>query len=159
MNGPKPVWKLAMKKLSQSSPNRLRASGAAGMRRSTPNPVARDAAAGTSPALAGQRVGGRRLRRGHHRHRLVALRLIGRRRLDLLAAEIERDHLLAVGADAELQGAPLDRYLAAADPEKAAEIDDRRARPALGVDQHLDDAPQILACGAANLGVERRKDL
>ena len=50
----------------------------------------------------------------------------------------------------EMQRAPVDHDLAAADAEKAAEIDHRGAHRAGAIDDHIDDAPHVLVrwdCG------------
>ena len=43
---------------------------------------------------------------------------------------------------------------AAADAEKTAEIDHRRAHRAGAIDDHVDDPPHVLVCRAADLAAE-----
>ncbi len=57
-------------------------------------------------------------------------------------------------AGPELQQLPIDRDLAAADPEKAAEVDHRRAWVAAAIDQNINDHADILTGGAQHLLAE-----
>src|SRR5438445_412864 len=80
--------------------------------------------------------------------------LVFGRRLDLFQRQFERDALLLVGDLTEMQRAPVDDDLAAADAEKAAEIDHRRTRRAEAIDDDVDDAPHILARRAFDVASE-----
>src|SRR5207302_1738764 len=87
----------------------------------------------------------------HHDRRVL---LVFRRRLDLFQRQFERDALLLVGNLSEMKRAPVDHDLAAADAEEAAEIDHRRAHGTGAVDDHVDDAPHVLAGRAADVASE-----
>ena len=76
-----------------------------------------------------------------------------RRRLDLRARDDELHRRLLIGR-AKLQQVPIDRDLAAADTEKPAEIDHRRARLPVGIDEEIDDPAHILPAGSLNLLAE-----
>ena len=57
-----------------------------------------------------------------------------------------------------MQRIPIHRDLAAADAEKAAEIDDRGAHLAAAVDEHVDDPAHVLVGGAAHVTAENALD-
>ena len=55
---------------------------------------------------------------------------------------------------AEMQRVPVDHDLAAADAEKAAEIDHGGAHLPGAIDDHVDDAPHVLVRRAAHVAAE-----
>ena len=61
-----------------------------------------------------------------------------------------------LSSPAEVQRIPVDRDLAAADAEKAAEVDDRGARPAVASTIDIDDPAHVLVGGAADVLAEDR---
>ncbi|MFO1156214.1 MAG: hypothetical protein U1E43_05325 [Rhodospirillales bacterium] len=69
-----------------------------------------------------------------------------RRRLHVGAGEVE-EHRRGVIGRPDVQCLPIDGNPPAADAEKAAEIDHRRARPRLGIEQHIHHQPHVLAPG------------
>src|SRR5262249_30815436 len=150
MKGPKPVCTSARKKTNQSSPRRLAADGPARrpggagtggagtlgacLRAAAPLLMTRlrdnvDAVEAAPPPLRSvprRRSSARRLRRlrgAEHDHRLA--RLVFGRKANLVARELERD-AVRPAVRREVQRVPIDRDLAAADAEEAAEIDDGR---------------------------------
>ncbi len=58
-----------------------------------------------------------------------------------------------------MQCAPVNGDLAAADAEKAAEVDDGRAHFALAIDQHVNDPSHVLVGAAQHLAAENALDL
>src|SRR5271163_223835 len=76
----------------------------------------------------------------HHNRRVF---LVFRRRHHLFLGQFKRDAVALVGDAAEMQRIPIDNDLPAADPEKAAEIDDSSAHGALAVDDHVDNTPHV----------------
>ena len=90
-------------------------------------------------------------------HRLAVL--VFGRGFDLVAGQFERDPLAGFAGLRKMQRVPVDRDLAAADAEEAAEIDDGGAHLAGAVDQHIDDPAHILVGGAAHLAAENAFDL
>src|SRR5579883_756626 len=160
MNGPKPVWMLAMKKLKPSRPRRLRfdgacvgvdtASGTGGWR--TSEPKLSQACTFRHPRSVIQWVLARCQRLGLARrtqddNRLAFLVL--RRGFELVARQVERD-AFGLARRREMQRGPIDGDLAAADAQKAAEVDDRGAGRAGLVDDHVDNAAHGLALGAGD---------
>ena len=85
--------------------------------------------------------------------------LVFRRGFHLVAGEFERDRAPRLARRREMQRIPVDRDLAAADAEEAAEIDDGGAHLTGAVDQHVDDPAHILVGGAAHLAAENALDL
>jgi hypothetical protein len=57
-----------------------------------------------------------------------------------------------------VQGAPIHRNFAAADPEKTAEIDHRGANPAAVIDDHVDDVTHIFVVGVKHLPAQNTLD-
>ena len=80
----------------------------------------------------------------------VAL-LIFRRGLDLIACQLKRDHIAFRIIGRKMQGLPIDRNFPAADPKKAAEINDGGARLSVAINNDIDEASHIFAGGAANI--------
>ena len=64
------------------------------------------------------------------------------------------DVVLLVGNVAEMQGAPVDHDLAAADAEEAAEIDDGCPHRAGAIDDDVDDMAHVLVSGTAHVAAE-----
>src|SRR6516165_9833489 len=79
--------------------------------------------------------------------------LVFRRRLDLIAGQFQCDDTALAGV-IKMQSIPVDCDLAAADAEKAAEIDHSCAHLPRPVDNDIDDAPHILIGAAAHLLAE-----
>src|ERR1700730_8410061 len=84
----------------------------------------------------------------HHDRRIL---LVFRRCRDLCLGQFERDAVALVGDASKMQRIPVDDYFSAADAQKAAEIDDRRAYRTGAVDDHVDDTSHILFGRAADL--------
>src|SRR6516225_9558286 len=102
--------------------------------------------------LLGRRISLQALRYADQDHRSSIL--VFRRPLYLIACEIEDDGVLAAGR--KMEGIPIDRDLAIADPEEAPEVDDRSTHlPAL-IDDHVDYPPHILTGAAADLPAQHR---
>src|SRR5580658_1205663 len=147
MNGPKPVWMLATKRLSQS-----RARSADG---DAVEPISRSCTRSETAmprSLSSRRSAGpdRRRRPDENERPGLAPGLVFGRRLDLGAIETEHDRRVAVGG-VELKEPPVDGDLAAADAEEAAEIDHGGAHIGIAIDEHFDDQPHVLARGVAHL--------
>ena len=85
--------------------------------------------------------------------------LIFGRGFDLVAGQFEGDRLFGLAGRRKMQRVPIHRDLAAADAEKAAEVDDGGADLAAAVDQHVDDAAHILVGWAAHFAAENALDL
>src|SRR5262249_20983801 len=106
---------------------------------------------GYEEASGGNLVEGQRLqtaRRAQHDDGLLVL--VFRRRLPLIARQVERHHVgIAVGWG-KVQGIPVDRDLATADAEESAEIDDSRAHLTGPVDDDVDNAPHVLVSAAVH---------
>src|SRR6185437_16139730 len=134
MNGPKPVWIFATNRLSPSSPRPASAAS------SGPGLLL-----ATATKLDGSFMLVDRRRRGRRRHGRGPGRpgLVFRSGRDLGAVESEPDGPRP-SERPEIECFPGDRDLAAADPEKPAEIDHRRARLAVRIDQYVHDETQIL---------------
>src|SRR5262249_31685972 len=135
MNGPKPVCTSARKKMNQSSPRRLSLEGVGlttGLRDGAGTTPLSPTACGRSPSSGSREWNGRAVRtplpssvlvkRGeiaglaqHHDGRVF---LVFRRGGDLGLGQFQRDAVLLVGDVAEMQGAPVDHDLAAADAEE-----------------------------------------
>ena len=97
----------------------------------------------TSPALSLIRGSGSSLPSAPRIDDGLALPVFGRG-LDLIAGQIEGDPRPGLGRLRKMQRIPIHRDLAAADAEKAAEIDDRGAHLAGPVDEHVDDPAHVL---------------
>src|SRR5579875_773975 len=147
MNGPNPVWMLAMKKLKPSRPRRLRADGAGSGRLLAFGPRFAKTCTSRYPRLFVQPVFAARHRlrtaRGAQHHHGLPL-LVFRRRFELIACQVEGD-AFGLSGRREVERVPIDRDLAAADAEKTAEIDDCGARHSGLVDDDVDDAAHVLA--------------
>src|SRR6185312_13733524 len=87
----------------------------------------------------------------------LALPVFGRG-LDLIAGQVEGDPLPGFAWLRKMQRIPIHCDLATADPEKAAEIDDRRPYLAGPVDQHVDHPAHVLVGGAAHIAAEDALD-
>jgi hypothetical protein len=79
--------------------------------------------------------------------------------LHLIAGELERDVRAGLAWWRKVQCAPIHRYLAAADPEKSAEVDDGSAHFSSVIDQHIHYAAHILVGGADHFLSEDALDL
>jgi hypothetical protein len=79
---------------------------------------------------------------------------IFRRGFDLIAGQFERDHVALRITGRKVQGFPIDRDFPAADPQKAAEIDDSRPSLSVAIDNDIDQTSHVLASGAANVLAE-----
>src|SRR5262249_1379369 len=143
MNGPKPVCTSARKKINQSSPRRLSLEGlgfatrlwtGAGTTSVLPTARGRSPSSGSCewsgravrmspPSMFMERCKGGGLAQHHDRRVLLVFGRGG----DLSLGQFQRDAVLLVGDVAEMEGAPVDHDLAAADTEKAAEIDHGRS--------------------------------
>src|SRR5262249_6907815 len=86
-------------------------------------------------------------RRTDYHHGLAAL--VFRRQPHLIAGEVDADRARLSGRR-EIERAPIDRDLADADAEKAAEVDDGGAHLSVAADDDVDDAPHVFAGVAAN---------
>src|SRR5215469_17407158 len=75
------------------------------------------------------------------------------RSLDLVTVEC-RDDGFPLARHLEAQSAPIDGDFARSDTEKPAEIDNRRARLAGLIKEHIDHPPHILAPSPADLFAE-----
>ncbi|MEA3022757.1 MAG: hypothetical protein QOK01_1609 [Alphaproteobacteria bacterium] len=73
-----------------------------------------------------------------------------RSRLDLVLGQLDGDDVLLAIVAQEFEHRPIDRDLAAADAQESAEIDDGRARLAVAIDHHVDEAAHVLAGDAAH---------
>src|ERR1051326_344545 len=93
-----------------------------------------------------------RARGGTHYHHWLA-GTVFRGGFDLIAGEVDGDALRPV-LRREMQRAPVDHHLAAADAEESAEVDHRRASRAVLIDQHLNDVAHVLAGAAVHRGAE-----
>src|SRR6185312_16817145 len=148
MKGPNPVWMLATKRLSPSSPRLASALSSRSVL---------VFARATDIAGSFMRIGrrGRAARRGDHIGSGRAGLIFGRGG-DLRPIEAKLDRARS-SEGGEIERFPRNGDLAAADAKKSAEIDHRGAGPAVGVDQHVDDQPQILAVRAPDLFAQHRR--
>ena len=93
----------------------------------------------------------------HRERRRFALLIFGGG-LDLIAGKIKRDFGVSLAWRRKVQGVPFDRNFPAANPEKAAEIDDRSPHPSASIDNYIDDAAHIFVGGAQDLPAENALD-
>ena len=78
--------------------------------------------------------------------------------LDLIAGKIKRDFGVSLAWRRKVQGVPFNRNFPAANPEEAAEIDDRSPHPSASIDDYINDAAHILVGGAQDLPAENALD-
>ena len=80
--------------------------------------------------------------------------LVFRRGLYLIARQLEGNALALVRDIPEVQGAPIDHDLPAADAKKPAEIDHRGACAASAINDHVYDPAHVLARRTADIAAE-----
>src|SRR5689334_542623 len=165
MKGPKPVCTSARKKMNQSSPCWLRGDGGGRTGTGSGTTVPPGGRARRSSSSLAIKWNGRATRSllplmiefpgiqtaggAQHDHRRILL--VFGRLAHLLLGQFQRDAVALVGDAAEPERLPVDHDLAAADAEKAAEIDHCGAHRAAAVNDHVDDAAHVLVGSAANL--------
>src|SRR5215211_1883081 len=135
-NGPNPVSTSAMKKTNPSRARWLRRDGSG------------DRACSSVPAL----IGG-----AEHDQRPAVL--VFRRGAHLLAREVQRDPVVLAAGRREVQRVPVDRDLAVADAEEAAEVDHGRPHLPVAIHHDVDDPSHVLPGAAEHLPAEDSLDV
>src|SRR5215831_5209608 len=134
-----------MKKFSQSRPGKSRPIAARALR-------AFPARSTRKPDWLPAGIARLRSRWSHDGDDLMRAFVLGRS-LDLVAVE-RGDDGFPLARRLEAQGAPINGDFARSDTEKSAKIDNRRARLAGLIEEHIDDPPHILAPSPADLFAE-----